>query len=99
MAKTTIIPGHCSPQESKVKLDYIIVEKHSEVNFIVDMNVVNTLVLNYSRLLSASDWTDSGFSIKTCQGSARTVMTNNRENPAAVVYTVCDTLSDTVPDS
>lgn len=99
MAKTSIIPGHCSPQESKIKLDYIIVEKHSEVNFIVDMKIINTLVLGYSRLLSASDWTDSGCLIKTRQGSARTVMTNNRENPAAVIYTVCDTLSDTVPDS
>lgn len=62
-------------------------------HFIVDMNEIDTLALNYSRLVSVSDRTDSGFLIKTSQDSDKTVVTNNGDNPATAVYTVCDNQS------
>lgn len=70
-----------------MNLDYIIVGKQSEVRFIVGTNEVNTLVLNYSRcgLCLRPDGLRVFDPVKSSQDSAKTVMTNKGENPAAAV--------------
>lgn len=58
-----------------MNFDYIIVGKHSEVCFMVGMNEVNTLVVNYSRcgLRLRPDGLRVFDPVKTSQDSAKTV--------------------------